>query len=82
MRLVKSNTDIPILNERWTVDFYDHKPSDFTTREDLEKYLRHERSNEHGYMGYERVPSGVTHTIYYDIDWELPEPPKDGDTNG
>lgn len=71
MRLVKSNADIPILNERWTVEFYDHKPLDFVTREDLEKYLRHELSDEHGYMECERVPSGVTHTIYYDIDWEI-----------
>lgn len=70
MRLVKRSTDIPILNEEWVVDFYDHKSLSFTNRQDLEKYLNHELSEEHGYMEYERVPSGVTHIVQYDIDWE------------
>jgi hypothetical protein len=73
MKLVKCDSDIPILNEMWTVDFYDHKSLNFTTKEDLEKYLRHELSEEHGYMEYERVPSGVTHTINYKIDWDIEE---------
>ena len=69
-KLIKHNdTEFPILNEVWTVHFYDHKPLDFTTRIDAEKYLSGEFSEEHGYMEYERVPREVTHTEYYDIDY-------------
>ena len=69
-KLVKRNdTEFPILNEVWTIHFYDHKPLDFTTRIDAEKYLRGEFSEEHGFMEYERVPREVTHTEYYDIDY-------------
>lgn len=70
MKLVKCNTDISILNEEWIVDFCDYIPLSFTNRQDLEKYLNHESSEEHGYMEWGRVPSGVTHIIHYDIDWE------------
>ena len=69
-KLVKRNdTEFPILNEVWTIHFYDHKPLDFTTRIDAERYLMGEFSEEHGYMEYERVPREVTHTEYYDIDY-------------
>ena len=69
-KLVKRNdTEFPILNEVWTIHFYDHKPLDFTTRMDAERYLMGEFSEEHGYMEYERVPREVTHTEYYDIDY-------------
>ena len=64
MELIKNN-------EQWTVDFYDHKPLSFDTKEDLEKYLNGNRSNRHGYMEYERVPSGVKHIVSYDIDYEI-----------
>lgn len=71
MKLVKHNdTELPFLNEVWTIHFYDHKPLDFTTIIDAEKYLRGELSQEHGYMEYERVPNGVTHTEYYDINYD------------
>ena len=71
MKLVKHNIpDFHILNEVWTVHFCNHKPLNFTTRIDAEKYLRGEFSQEHGYMEYERVPSEVAHTEYYDIDYE------------
>ena len=71
MKLVKHNDpEAPILNEVWTIHFYDHKPLDFTTRIDAEKYLRGEFSEEHGYMEYERVPKEVTHTEYYDINYD------------
>ena len=69
VKLVKKNSDMPILNEVWTITFYDHKSLDFTSKDDLEKYLNHELSNEHGYMGYERVPNGVEHTVYYKIEY-------------
>ena len=68
-KLVKNNSDVPILNEIWTITFYDHKSLDFTSKDDLEKYLNHELSNEHGYMEYERVPNGVEHTVYYNIEY-------------
>ena len=70
MKLIENNSDIPLLNEVWTVEFYDHKPLSFASRQDLEKYLNHECSDEHGYMDWGRVPSGVSHTIYYNIDYE------------
>lgn len=70
MKLVKCNTDVPILNEEWVVNFYDHIPLSFTNKQDLEKYLNHESSEEHGYMEWGRVPTGVTHVVHYDIDWE------------
>ena len=71
MKLVKHNdTELPILNEVWTIHFYDHKPLDFTNQADAEKYLKRELSEEHGYMEYERVPNGVTHTEYYDINYD------------
>lgn len=70
MKLVKCNTNVPILNEKWVVDFCDHIPLSFTNRQDLEKYLNHESSEEHGYMEWGRVPTGVTHVVHYDIDWE------------
>lgn len=68
VKLVKKNSDMPILNEVWTITFYDHKSLDFTSKDDLEKYLNHELSEEHGYMEYERVPNGVEHTVYYNIE--------------
>lgn len=70
MKLVKCDTDAPILNEEWVVNFYDHIPLSFTNRQDLEKYLNHESSEEHGYMEWGRVPTGVTHVVHYNIDWE------------
>ena len=71
MKLVKHNdTELPILNEVWTIHFYDHKPLDFTNQADAEKYLKRDFSEEHGYMEYERVPNGVTHTEYYDIKYD------------
>lgn len=69
VKLVKKNSDMPILNEVWTITFYDHKSLDFTSKDDLEKYLNHELSEEHGYMEYERVPNGVEHTVYYNIEY-------------
>ena len=71
MKLVKSNSHY--LDEEWIVEFYDHKPLSFATREDLEKYLSHELSTEHGYMEYDRVPNGVKHIVNYNIDWEVKE---------
>ena len=70
MKLIKCNSDTPLCNEQWVVEFYDHKPVSFTRRDDLEKYLNHELSDENGYMEYERVPCGVQHIVYYDIDWK------------
>lgn len=70
MKLVKCDTDVPILNEEWVVNFDEHIPLSFTNRQDLEKYLNHESSEEHGYMEWSRVPTGVTHVVHYDIDWE------------
>ena len=52
-RLVKNNSDVPILNEVWTITFYDHKPLDFTSKDDLDKYLNGDCSKEHGFMEYE-----------------------------
>lgn len=70
MKIVPHNdSEIPILNEVWTVNFYDHKSLSFSSKEDMERYLRRELSEEHGYMEYERTPSNVEHTVYYDIDW-------------
>ena len=73
MKLVKHNdTELPFLNEVWTIHFYDHKPLDFTSKTDVEKYLRRELVEGYGYgfMEYERVPNGVTHTEYYDINYD------------
>jgi len=70
IELVKRNTDVPFSNEEWVVDFYDYIPLSFTNRQDLEKYLNHESSEEHGYMEWGRTPSGVTHIIHYDIVWK------------
>lgn len=71
MKIVPHNdSEIPILNEVWVVNFYDHKSLSFSSKEDMERYLRGELSEEHGYMEYERIPSGVEHTVYYDINWE------------
>ncbi len=67
-QLVKNNSTIPILNETWTVTFYDHLPLAFESKQDVEKYLNGEFSEAHGYMEYERVPNGVEHTVYYNIE--------------
>lgn len=57
-------------NKQWIINFYNHKPLSFSSKEDLEKYLSGELSDEHGYMEYERVPDSVEQRISYDIDWE------------
>ena len=68
-QLVKNNSDVPILNEMWVVTFYDHLPLTFESKQDVEKYLNGELSEAHGYMEYERVPNGVEHTVYYNIEY-------------
>ena len=71
MRLVRhNNLECAMTNEKWVVNFYDHKPLSFSSKEDLEKYLNGDWSDEHGFMEYERVPSDVEYIIYYDIDWD------------
>ena len=69
-RLVKNNSDVPILNEVWTITFYDHKPLDFEDKNDLEKYLSGECSKKHGYMEYEKIPENVEHIVYYNIEYD------------
>ena len=63
MQLVKCNCE-------WSINFCDHQPLSFSSKEDLEKYLNGECSNEHGYMEYERVPDYVRQTIDYEIVYE------------
>lgn len=67
-RLVKNNSDVPELNEVWKLTFLDHKPLYFTSKNDLDKYLNGEYSEEHGFMEYERIPNDVEHTVYYNIE--------------
>lgn len=69
-RLVKNHSDVPILNEVWTITFCDHKPLAFTSKNDLDKYLNGDYSEEHGFKEYERVPNGVEHTVYYNIEYD------------
>lgn len=58
-------------SERWVVNFHDHKPHSFHSKEDMEKYLNNEESEEYGYMEYERVPDYVEHIVCYDIDYKI-----------
>lgn len=57
------------LDETWIVNFYDHKPLTFSSKEDMEKYLCGECSESYGYMEYERVPEYILCEKYYNINY-------------
>lgn len=71
MNLVKHNDkNFPLFNERWVIHFQDHKPLIFKELNNVKEYLKGNDSKEHSYIKYDRVPTEVSHTEYYDINWD------------
>ena len=58
-----------ITDEMWTIHFFKHKPLNFKSIEDVEKYLNGEEVDGCGSMEYDMVPSEITHTEHYEIRW-------------
>ena len=68
INLIQEDSNEYFERESWIVTFFDHLPLSFKTKDDMEKYLNRECSEAHGYMEYERIPSGVRHEEYYRIE--------------
>ncbi len=56
--------------EYWKLEFTEHKPLYFNSKDDLIKYASGEYSEEYGYKEYERIPDYVEHIVGYEIDFE------------